>query len=172
MSFFFVSIGMLLDIGYLREHLPILILAAIVLIIVKSLASATTTILLGRPLRTTVLTGLALSQVGEFSFVLSRLGVDYSLLTEETYQAFLAVSIITMGVTPFLINASYKPADFIVKKVSDTALGMKFVNGLYTESLVEENDRAWDKGSSHSCRIRFFRKDNHKGCKSRRYSLC
>ncbi len=138
MSFFFVSIGMLLDIGYLREHLPILILAAIILIIIKSLASAATTILLGRPLLTTILTGCALSQVGEFSFVLSKLGVDYSLLTEETYQAFLAVSIITMGITPFLINASYKPADFIVKKVSGTVLGMKFVNGLYSESLVEE----------------------------------
>jgi K+:H+ antiporter len=138
MSFFFVSVGMLLDIGYLREHLPILILAALVLIIIKSLASAVTTILLGCPLRTTVLTGFALSQVGEFSFVLSRLGVDYSLLSEETYQAFLAVSIITMGVTPFLINASYKPADFIVKKVSGTPLGMKFVNGLYSESLAEE----------------------------------
>jgi monovalent cation:H+ antiporter-2, CPA2 family len=139
MSFFFVSVGMLLDIGYLREHLPIIILASIALIIIKSLASATTTILLGCPLRTTILTGFALSQVGEFSFVLSRLGVDaYSLLSEETYQTFLAVSIITMGVTPFLISASYKPADLIVRKVSGTALGMKFVNGIYSESLAEE----------------------------------
>ena len=139
MSFFFVSVGMLLDIGYLREHLPVIIIAAIVLIILKSIAGAATTFLLGCPLRTTILTGLALSQVGEFSFVLSRLGVEYSLLTEETYQAFLAVSIITMGVTPFVINASYKPADFIVKKASGTAFGMKLVNGLYSESLEEEN---------------------------------
>ena len=138
MSFFFVSVGMLLDIGYLREHLLIIIMASIFLIIVKSVASAATTILLGCPLRTTVLTGVALSQVGEFSFVLSRLGVDYSLLSEETYQAFLAVAIITMGVTPLLMNASYKPADYIVKKVSSTPLGMKFVNGIYSESLAEE----------------------------------
>jgi monovalent cation:H+ antiporter-2, CPA2 family len=138
MSFFFVSIGMLLDIGYLREHLFVLILAAIVLMILKSISSAATTFLLGCPLRTTVLTGLALSQVGEFSFVLSRLGLEYSLLTEETYQAFLAVSIITMGVTPFVINASYKPADFLVKKVSCAAFGMKFVNGLCSDSLDEE----------------------------------
>lgn len=138
MSFFFVSVGMLLNIGYLREHLPIIILASIALIIIKSLASAATTILLGCPLRTTVLTGFALSQVGEFSFVLSGLGMDCGLLSKETYQAFLAVSIITMGITPFLISASYKPADFIVKKVSGTPLGMKFVNGLYSESLAEE----------------------------------
>ena len=138
MSFFFVSIGMLLDTGYLIDHLPILILSSIVLIFLKAIAGVLITFLLGYPLRTTILTGLALSQVGEFSFVLSRLGVEYSLLTEEIYQAFLAISIITMGVTPFLINASYKPADFLVKKVSETTYGMELIHGLYSEPIKEE----------------------------------
>lgn len=139
MSFFFVSIGMLLDLQYLLDNLPVLILASIALILVKTIAGVAVTFILGYPLRTTILTGLALSQVGEFSFVLSRLGVEeYSLLTPETYQAFLAVSIITMGVTPFLINASYKPADFLVKKVSGITYGMKLVHGLYSEPIKEE----------------------------------
>ncbi|AKB75419.1 Glutathione-regulated potassium-efflux system protein KefC [Methanosarcina lacustris Z-7289] len=138
MSFFFVSIGMLLDIGYLLDHLPLLILATISLIVIKLIAGVGVTFLLGSPLRTTILTGFALSQVGEFSFVLSRLGLEYSLLTEETYQAFLAVSIITMGVTPFVINASYRPAEFIVKKASSTAFGMKLVQGIYSEPLDAE----------------------------------
>ncbi len=138
MSFFFVSVGMLLNINYLLDHLPILILASIALIFVKSIAGVAITFILGYPLRTTILTGLALSQVGEFSFVLSRLGVEYSLLTEDIYQAFLAVSIITMGVTPFLINASYKPADFLVTKISGTTYGMKLVHGLYSEPIKEE----------------------------------
>ncbi|WP_292387760.1 cation:proton antiporter [Methanosarcina sp. UBA5] len=138
MSFFFVSVGMLLNVGYLLDHLPTLILASIALIIVKSIAGVATTFILGYPLRTTILTGLALSQVGEFSFVLSRLGVEYSLLTEDIYQAFLAVSIITMGVTPFLINASYKPADFLVAKILNTNYGMKIVHGLYSEPIKEE----------------------------------
>ncbi|MDQ1274749.1 MAG: monovalent cation:H+ antiporter-2, family, partial [Euryarchaeota archaeon] len=138
MSFFFVSVGMLLDLSYLLDHLSLIILVTITLIIVKFIAAVFVTLLLGCPLRTTMLTGLALSQVGEFSFVLSRLGLEYSLLTEGTYQAFLAVSILTMGVTPFLINVSYKPADFIVKKVSETAFGMKLINGIYSEPLYNE----------------------------------
>ena len=138
MSFFFVSVGMLLDVSYLLDHLPLLILATVTLIVIKLIAGVGVTFLLGSPLRTTLLTGLALSQVGEFSFVLSRLGLEYSLLTEETYQAFLAVSIITMGVTPFVINASYRPADFIVKKASSTAFGMKLVQGIYSEPLDDE----------------------------------
>lgn len=129
---------MLLDLSYLLDHLSLIILVTITLIIVKFIAAVFVTLLLGCPLRTTMLTGLALSQVGEFSFVLSRLGLEYSLLTEETYQAFLAVSILTMGVTPFLINASYKPADFIVKKASETVFGMKLINGIYSEPLYNE----------------------------------
>jgi CPA2 family monovalent cation:H+ antiporter-2 len=138
MSFFFVSIGMLLDLSYLLEHLPLLILAAVALIIIKSIAGVLITIILGYPLRTTIITGLALSQVGEFSFVLSKLGVEYTLLSNDIYQAFLAVSIITMGITPFLINASYKPADFIVKKASETVLGLKLVQGFCSGPLEEK----------------------------------
>ena len=138
MSFFFVSIGMLLDVRYLFDHLPILVLAAVVLIFIKAIASMAVTLALGSPLRTTVLTGLALSQVGEFSFVLSLMGRESSLITYDIYQAFLAVSIITMGVTPFLINASYKPADYLVKKASNSAFGMKLIHGFGTESLRED----------------------------------
>lgn len=138
MSFFFVSVGMLMNISYLLDHLALIILATIAVIIVKLIAGVFVTFLIGCPLRTTILTGVALSQVGEFSFVLSRLGLEYSLLSEETYQAFLAVSILTMGVTPFLINASYKPADFIVKKASETASGMKLINGVYSKPLYNE----------------------------------
>ncbi len=140
MCFFFVSVGMLLDINYLLDNLPILVLATIVLIVLKSIAGVVVNFILGAPLRTTILTGLALSQVGEFSFVLSSLGMGHSLLTEEIYQAFLAVSILTMGATPFLITASYKPADFIVRKASETAFGMKLVNGFCSSSLQEKTD--------------------------------
>jgi len=140
MCFFFVSVGMLLDINYLLANFSILVLATIILILVKAIAGIAVNFLMGAPLRTTILTGLALSQVGEFSFVLSSLGVEYSLLTEGTYQAFLAVSILTMGATPFLINASYKPADFIVTKASETPFGMKLVNGFCSSSLQEEAD--------------------------------
>ncbi|WP_243684345.1 NAD-binding protein [Methanosarcina barkeri] len=123
---------------YLLDHLMILIIASIALIIIKSIAGVASTFLLGCPLRAAILTGFALSQVGEFSFVLSRLGVEYSLMTEEAYQAFLAVSIITMGVTPFLINASYKPIDFLVTRVSGTTNGLKLIHGLYSEPIKEE----------------------------------
>jgi CPA2 family monovalent cation:H+ antiporter-2 len=138
MSFFFISVGMLLDINYLTDNLPVLTLATIGIIVLKSIAGVMGTFLLGSSLRTTVLTGIALSQIGEFSFVLATLGVEYSLLTREFYQAFMAVSILSMAITPFLINASYKPTDSLIRKVSGMPHGMKLVYGLYSEPIKEE----------------------------------
>ena len=60
--------------------------------------------------------GLSLAQIGEFSFLLSKEGVRYGLLTPEAYGLFLAVSVLTMAVTPFLIAAAPKLADLLAQK--------------------------------------------------------
>lgn len=131
MSFFFVSIGMLLDVQYFLGNPHVFILTAFVVVFLKALSGAIATFLLGYPLRTTLLTGLALSQVGEFSFVLSKFGLEFNLLDQNAYQTFLAVSILTMGITPFVINGSPGVVDFFLRKVSST----KLVHGLYSSRL-------------------------------------
>jgi|AGTN01.2.fsa_nt_gi Kef-type K+ transport system, predicted NAD-binding component len=114
-SIFFVSIGMLLDVGYLVDH-PLLILAAVVAVfLIKAIVGGATTLILGYPVRTVVLVGLALSQVGEFSFILSKIGVDGGLLTPDLYQLFLATSILTMGFSPFLMNLSPAISDLLCR---------------------------------------------------------
>jgi len=111
-SFFFVSIGMLFDGGFMLEH-PVLILfvTAAVLMLKAGLAGLSTT-LLGFPVRTAVLTGFALSQVGEFSFILSKTGIEQGLLQGNVYQIFLSVSVLSMAATPFVMAAAPKVADF------------------------------------------------------------
>lgn len=111
-SFFFISIGMLLDTSILVAK-PWLVAALIFsVILLKFIVAAFSITLLGLPIRTVVLAGLALSQVGEFSFVLSGTGIKYGLLTGDTYQLFLAVAILTMAATPLIIGASPRIADF------------------------------------------------------------
>jgi len=104
-SFFFVSIGMLLDASFLMEE-PVLVGTATLSVIgVKALAGAVAVLLLGFPIRIAVLVGVSLSQVGEFSFILSRVGLEVGLLAGERHQVFLAVCVLTMAVTPFLMAA-------------------------------------------------------------------
>jgi len=105
-SLFFISIGMLLDLRILAEH-PVLVGALVVAIVVgKAVTAGGAAIVLGYPWRPAILMGFALAQVGEFSFLVSKVGREVNLLSAESFQIFLAVSIITMMLTPFLIRAS------------------------------------------------------------------
>ncbi|WP_367344246.1 cation:proton antiporter [Methanomethylovorans sp.] len=130
-SFFFVSIGMLMNVSFFLENVMILLALAALVIIVKSMAAGLVTFILGYPLRTTIITGLTLAQVGEFSFVLSNFGMSYGLLDEGLYQSFLSVSILTMAATPFVMNFSHK----FSRKVLNMTKNPILINGLYAKSM-------------------------------------
>jgi len=105
-SIFFISIGLLLDIHFLFSYPFILIGTAAGIIFLKSFITTGIVKLMRYPLRIAILTGIGLAQIGEFSFVLSQAGINYNLIGNEFYNAFLASSIITMLLTPFLFHLS------------------------------------------------------------------
>ncbi len=105
-SFFFISIGMLLDVGFFFQHIAIILLLTLAVFLIKFIVLAISNALVSYPLRTGFLTGFTLFQVGEFAFILAAVGMEYELLAGESYQYFLAVSVLTMALTPFLIKAA------------------------------------------------------------------
>jgi CPA2 family monovalent cation:H+ antiporter-2 len=68
------------------------------------------------PLRTALLAGLSLAQVGEFSFVLLQVGTDHGLVSETVRQGFLALAVITMAATPILIGQKERIADTLLAR--------------------------------------------------------
>jgi K+:H+ antiporter len=101
---FFVSIGMLLDLRLLMNE-PFLILGlAAAVMSLKGLVAGGVTLAMGYPIRVAALVGLSLLQVGEFSFVLAQFGQDQGVLDEKAYQLFLAISILSMLATPFMMQ--------------------------------------------------------------------
>jgi CPA2 family monovalent cation:H+ antiporter-2 len=115
MSFFFVSIGMLLDVRIVLTHPATVGLLTTGIILLKFVLVLLITILLGVSLRSGLLTAFALSQVGEFSFVLSKFGLAHDFLIGERYQYFLAVAVISMAFTPFLVSFSPKLTEMILR---------------------------------------------------------
>jgi len=104
-SLFFVTVGMLVQVGFLRDH-PVLALAGVAAIMGgKSVLAALGPAVLGYSGRVALLAGLAVSQIGEFSFVLARQGRGAGILAEGPYQTFLAVAVLTMLVTPFALQS-------------------------------------------------------------------
>ncbi|MCG3211481.1 MAG: putative cation/proton antiporter YbaL [Anaerolineae bacterium] len=141
-SFFFVSVGMLLDLGFvLQQPLAILLITAGVLLL-KSAIVTLTSLLLGFPLRTAIISGLGLSQVGEFAFILAGIGAGYTLLSTSAEQMFLAVSVLTMAGTSFIIAGAPRLADLALRLPTPTRLqrGLYPVKGLNQPRRAELKD--------------------------------
>lgn len=114
-SFFFISVGMLLNLQFFWANIGIVLLVVLIVFVVKSLIASLAIAVLKYPPRTFLLTGLALFQVGEFAFILSKVGIQYNLLSPSTNQYFLAVSIVSMLLTPFVIILSERIAFGVMK---------------------------------------------------------
>ena len=86
---------------------------AALLIFLKSILSLPPMLLVGYPLRVSILAAMSLAQIGEFSFVLARSAVNSGLMDNDGYQMFLAASIVTMMLTPTVMEIAPKVASFV-----------------------------------------------------------
>jgi monovalent cation:H+ antiporter-2, CPA2 family len=114
-SFFFVSIGMMLDMGFFVENIRMILATVLLVIVIKSVVAGGAAFALGHTFRGTILVGLGLAQIGEFSFILAKIGQTYQILTDYYYQLFLAVTIVSMAVSPFLIMVAKPFANLLLK---------------------------------------------------------
>ncbi len=109
-SFFFVSIGMMLNLEYLMNNIWLILVIVSGIVIVKGFIASFSVSMLRLPIKTIVIVGLSLSQIGEFSFILSELGLKHNLISTEHFQMFLSSAILTMMLTPFITRLSPKIA--------------------------------------------------------------
>ena len=114
-SFFFISVGSMLDLYFFFNNVLLILLLVIGVILLKMLVILVTVFTLRYPPRIVFITVFTLFQVGEFFLLLSTVGVESGLLADNIYQYFLAISIITMGHAPFLMNYATQITHFILK---------------------------------------------------------
>lgn len=99
---FFASVGMLLDPRFLLNHFTLIL----VLVLVVSLGKGCIFALLARLFHyrnvVPLAVGLGMFQVGEFSFVLARIGVASESISREFYNQFLTMAVVSMALTPFI----------------------------------------------------------------------
>lgn len=121
-SFFFVSIGMLLDVGFFLNQPGLIVLVTLGLLLLKTATGTLASIILGVPLRIALLTGFTLCQIGEFSFILSEAGLKAGLIPDHIYQLFLACTIISMAATPFILASAPRMTETIFRLPLPTRL--------------------------------------------------
>ena len=105
-SLFFVSVGMLIDVRAMLPVLPIVIAIAAAIMIVKASLATGALLLTRAPLRVAIAAGIALAQVGEFSFVLGRAALNGGVISDQWWQVLLGASVVTMALTPFAVAAA------------------------------------------------------------------
>ncbi|MEW6362945.1 MAG: cation:proton antiporter [Pyrinomonadaceae bacterium] len=103
-SLFYVSIGLLLSLSALWQNIGLVAGFVLMIIVGKAVIIWLVIRLLGYPQRIAAMAALGLAQIGEFSFVLARSGLQEGLFFESDYQLFLASAIVSMTAAPFLIN--------------------------------------------------------------------
>ena len=104
LGFFFVTIGMMLDVGYMLANLDRLMLAVLLLVGGKGLVVLLLTMVMRNPFNQALRTAAQLAQAGEFGLVLIGLAHDQKLITGEVFQITLAAMLVSMFLAPFLIE--------------------------------------------------------------------
>lgn len=128
---FFISVGMLIDPHvialYWRE---VLILSAVV-IAGKTFSVTLGSVLAGQTFKSALQSGMALSQIGEFSFIIATLGLKLKVINEKMYPLAVAVSVVTAFTTPYMLRSSEKVYNFLEK-----ILPAKFILALDNYSMI------------------------------------
>jgi len=101
---FFVSVGMLIDIDYVRGNLFHVSLLVILIVVINTLLNAAILRLLGSSWRRAGYAGALLSQIGEFSFILAALAHTGKILPDDDYRLIVAVIAISLMLSPAWIG--------------------------------------------------------------------
>jgi len=105
---FFVSLGMLFPPSFLISSFSKIILLSLLVVLAKLVVVTSLVLYLGYHTKTAFLVGMGLVSVGEFSFILARLGILQGLISEEIYSFIVSVCILTIALTPFFFSLAPK----------------------------------------------------------------
>jgi CPA2 family monovalent cation:H+ antiporter-2 len=103
-SLFFVSLGMLINPSFVAHNWPVILLTVAVIISIKTIVISGIVLLFGHSIRTAILTGVGLFQIGEFSFIIAQQGSEIGIISDQFYSVIVTSAVITMVLTPLSIS--------------------------------------------------------------------
>ncbi|SIQ64178.1 cation:proton antiporter domain-containing protein [Pontibacter lucknowensis] len=103
-AIFFVSVGILINPAMIVEYAGPIALITVVTIVGKMVSITGGGLMAGQGLRTSIQSGMSVSQIGEFSFIIATLGLTLNVTSDFLYPVAVAVSAITTFTTPYMIK--------------------------------------------------------------------
>lgn len=154
---FFLSVGLLIDFAYIWENAVAVLLLLLIVTLGKTTMNVGVLRVLGEPWDRAILTGLALGQVGEFSFVLAALGLKIGLISGSGHQLVVAIIALSLIFSPIWLHG--------VRRVSGamstgTANLREFLGVMFHRETVSATEPSVDGGkettTDHRPRRGFF----------------
>ncbi len=141
---FFVSVGMLIDPASLAAQAGAVALFVVIAVVVKGALAAGFARAFGLPVRSALLLGATLGQVGEFSFILAEEAVDLGILERAAYDLILGTAVVSIITTPFMVRG----ADRLIARLERRA-------ALRETSPGPTGDPAGGRGGGHGARAAY-----------------
>lgn len=101
---FFLSVGMLFDPAFLIERPLVVFVSLLIVVLVKPAVTLVVVSLLGYPATTAFTVAAALSQVGEFSFILAQTGYSQGIISKDIYSILIICAMLSIAANPFFMN--------------------------------------------------------------------
>ena len=124
MGLFFITIGMRLELHNLPHQIHWALLGLVIIVLLKVVLIRISAEIFKLGKQDAWAAGLKLCQLGEFSFVLAALAVDYALLNSEQGSLLLTIGVMSMAITPWLVDQSPKIAKAISPEATPSVKGL------------------------------------------------
>jgi CPA2 family monovalent cation:H+ antiporter-2 len=113
---FFVAIGMQIDPRLLADSFWMILGIGLFTIVVRTFAITTGLALIGKPVRDSMVVGLSVTPIGEFSYVIAQLGVVSAVVPKSFYPVAVGVSLLTTLTAPFLTKNAWQVSGWMMSK--------------------------------------------------------
>ncbi|QLH74421.1 MAG: cation:proton antiporter [Methanomassiliicoccales archaeon] len=134
MAIFFVSIGLLIDPFTVLANLPLVLIIAAIFIVGKTVAVSIACMVSNKDIRTSLTTGLGMVAMGEFSFVIAKVGVDTGAVSGSFYSVVIGAAIITMVAMPLVFKNSDALIDVLARRAPrNVIVFVKRIEGMRLE---------------------------------------
>ena len=112
-AIFFVSVGMMVDFAVITQYIVPIIIITLAIIFGQIIFGTCGLLLANQPLKTAIQSGFCLTQIGEFAFIIAMLGINLKVIDPFIYPVIVAVSVITIFLTPYIMRFSEPAYNFI-----------------------------------------------------------
>lgn len=142
MMVFFLSIGLLIDVGFMIDNIGMVLMLFLSVTVFKTILNVGFLRLVGQAWPTAFLAGVSMAQIGEFSFLLSVVGMQSGVLDEEGRRLIVCVTVLSLSLSPLWMFTARRLQLLTSYGVTEGADLLRLVYGPETEALAHAANRA------------------------------